>query len=194
MYFNFAPLDIRKDIAQLSLIHCTILKKGPPHFKEFFIRAGTSTQPQRHGYHLVDPRSMHKGQLVRRSALGLVAVYNLLPAKVVEASSVSTFQGNLQKMVLDCAKSGCEEWSSLLSPLVALATHPLAWRIVLFWVACVRAWAASSPIKKRVFFLRSINRSQNNQYFLTRIGFTRKGDNHGRTYCFRSNAVFRRFL
>ena len=35
MHFNLAPLGIRRDIAQLGLIHRTVLKKGPPHFKQF---------------------------------------------------------------------------------------------------------------------------------------------------------------
>jgi hypothetical protein len=124
--FNLAPSAVRRDIAMLGVIHRTVLGRGAPHFKEFFTSSGTTTQPQRHRYHLVDPRALHKGQLVRRSALGLVAVYNLLPPNVVEASNVSTFQGNLQRMVLECARSGYEEWSSLLSPRVALASHPLA--------------------------------------------------------------------
>ena len=36
--FNMAPLDLRRDIAQLGLIHRTVLKKGPPHFKTLFPR------------------------------------------------------------------------------------------------------------------------------------------------------------
>lgn len=37
-YFNLAPLGIRRDIAQLRLIHRVVLRQGPPHLHRFFVR------------------------------------------------------------------------------------------------------------------------------------------------------------
>ena len=36
--YNLAPLEVRRDVAMLGLIHRTVLGKGPPHFNEFFQR------------------------------------------------------------------------------------------------------------------------------------------------------------
>ena len=81
MKFNLAPLATRRDIAMLGLIHRTVLKKGPLHFRDQFQRE-TSPPPgvtRHHCRHLVDPRLSHQGRVIGRSALGLAAVYNLLP-------------------------------------------------------------------------------------------------------------------
>ena len=64
--------------------------------------------------------------LLKRSALGLVAVYNLLPHKVVSTRSVSEFQKRLQEVVVSFAHSGHPHWSEVLSPRLPLASHPLA--------------------------------------------------------------------
>jgi len=34
--FNLAPLEVRRDIAMLGLIHRTVLRKGPSHFRKLF--------------------------------------------------------------------------------------------------------------------------------------------------------------
>ena len=64
-------------------------------------------------------------QLLRRSALGLVGVYNLLPEDVVQAGIVANFQGKLQDLLKARAQSGCEDWPLTFSPRVPLWQHPL---------------------------------------------------------------------
>ena len=73
MEFNLAPLAARRDMAMLGVLHRTVLGRGPRHFKELF-KLDTAGR-------LVDPRSTIGGEMVKRSALGLVAIYNLLPGR-----------------------------------------------------------------------------------------------------------------
>jgi hypothetical protein len=127
MHFNLAPLATRRDIAMLGLIHRTVLLKGPSHFREHFKREACPPPgvARRHCRHLVDPRLDRQGRVITRSALGLVAVYNLLPNATVLISEVSAFQAALQNIVKDRAEDGCEDWASSLSPRLPLGVHPL---------------------------------------------------------------------
>ena len=131
--FNLAPLNTRRDIAMLGLVHRTALGKGPPHFKEFFCRA----PPPTHNYTTTRRLAKHSRYLddkyhnqphtdtLRRSALGLVGVYNLLPEFVVAHETVSDFQKELQDLVKARAATGDDNWPGLFSPRHHLANHPL---------------------------------------------------------------------
>ena len=63
----------------------------------------------------------------QHSMLGLMAVYNRLPAEVVEGCScVSSFQKMLQELVKARAlKHQCTDWKWTLSPRIPLFRHPL---------------------------------------------------------------------
>ena len=119
--FNLAPLAVRRDIAMLGLIHRTALGKGPPQFAEYFRRCGSG----KHKFSMHDPRTDCKASLIKRSALGLVAIYNLLPPDLVSTKSVVTFQKGLQNLVSTSAKAGHPKWTEMLSPRLPLPTHPL---------------------------------------------------------------------
>ena len=86
--FHLAPLTTRRDIAMLGLIHRTAMGKGPAQFKEFFKR-------DPHSKVLHDPRSDCNAPITKRSALGLVAIYNMLPPRVLRSKTVSAFQKKL---------------------------------------------------------------------------------------------------
>ena len=120
VHFHLAPLCTRRDIAMLGMIHRTVLGKGPQQFADFFQRDPNN------GPKLLDPRQTSRSPLIKRAALGLVAVYNLLPHKVVSAKSVSAFQKGLQELVTDFATNGHPQWSEVLSPPLPPASHPLA--------------------------------------------------------------------
>ena len=120
VHFHLAPLSTRRDIAILGMIHRTVLGKGPQQFTKFFQR-DPNNSPK-----LLDPRQTFRSPLIKRSALGLVAVYNLLPHRVVSAKSVSVFQKGLQEVVISFATAGHPQWSEVLSPRLPLAIHPLA--------------------------------------------------------------------
>ena len=106
----------------LDVIHRSVLGLGPNHFNKHFVlnRAAAAG----HRRQLVDPRRELKHPLIRRSLLGLIAVYNFLPAAIVEAKTVSAFEQKLQHLVTERAKAGCEDWRSTLSPRAPLETHP----------------------------------------------------------------------
>ena len=114
--FNLAPLAARRDMAMLGLVHRTILGKGPAHFREFF-----KTRPD---HKLVEP-SCRMGGLSKRSAFGLVPVYNLLPHGITSAADVPTFQRHLQLELSLRAEAGMDNWQTTYSPRLPLDRHPL---------------------------------------------------------------------
>ena len=93
-----ALLVTRRDIAMLGLVHRAAFRKGPPQFWEFFPKAPDTTRVRvrfshrRHTEQLVETRSGKFLELVRRSALGLVAVYKLFPGDVVATDSVKELE------------------------------------------------------------------------------------------------------
>ena len=120
--FSLAPLRTRRDIAMLGVIHRTVLGKGPAQLQQFFCRkakegvARTRLQARRHDCQLVEYCDGHHTELIRRSVLGLISVYNLLPQHAVQATSVSLFHSCLQSLVQERALGGDEAWRDLLSP------------------------------------------------------------------------------
>lgn len=119
--FRLAPLATRRDIAMLGLVHRAVLGKGPPQLADLFRRRGTQLRPGS----LHDPRHDCKAPVIKRSAYGLAAVYNMLPHPVLAMRTVSSFQRRLQDMVTEHAKIGFPQWSEMLSPRATLASHPL---------------------------------------------------------------------
>jgi hypothetical protein len=115
--FNLAPLQTRRDIAMLGLIHRTTLGKGPKHFKEHF---WLERPGQLHDY-----RGEYTSAVVSRSALGLAAIYNMLPDGIKTATSVPNFQKRLQAELKMRAEAGIPDWHQTYSPRVALDNHPL---------------------------------------------------------------------
>jgi hypothetical protein len=126
LHFNLAPLESRRDMAMLGLIHRTAMGKGPKHFRQFFQVAGPSPS-NRHRFTLVDQCSRGEGRstLRRRSAFGLIQVYNKLLESVVETRTVKAFQQNLQGLLKSRAASAYEEWWKLFSPRVPAGKHQL---------------------------------------------------------------------
>ena len=78
--------------------------------------------------HVIDeviPRPENHGQLIGRSARGLVAVYNMLPRGITAATSVAIFQTRLQMELKVRVDAGMPDWPSTYSPRMPLRTHPL---------------------------------------------------------------------
>ncbi len=125
MRFNLAPLCVRRDIAILGVIHRAVLRQGPPQFFEFFHLnsappAASGRRGARHPYQLAEWPAGRNLDLMRRSALGMIRVYNLLPENVVETSGVKEFQSLLSGIVRDRVMARDHRWRSLLS-----SRHPL---------------------------------------------------------------------
>ena len=121
-HFGLAPLQVRRDVAMLGVVHRAVLRKGPPQLWSFFTAAQrrldgpTTRSAGRHRKQLQTYRTGHYLETVRRSALGCVDVYNELPPGLVEtAASVRAFQGLLQALVLSVLRDGREHWRELLT-------------------------------------------------------------------------------
>ena len=134
---NLAPLSVRRDIAMLGVIHRAAIGRGPEQLRYFFEADEDARRENRgrhrlqlkmlqhHGSDFVLPRS-EPAQYIEYSAFGLIAVYNLLPADIVEASpTVREFQRALQSVVRQRANAGCSDWEVTLSPRRPLYRHPL---------------------------------------------------------------------
>ena len=96
IHFNLVPLTIRRDIAQLGIIHRTVLKKGPPHFQELFPRVQSIN-----GHFRTVFNRAHgcNANYIRHSIFNLIGCYNRLPIEIVSIDDVSGFQSGLQELV-----------------------------------------------------------------------------------------------
>ena len=86
----------------------------------------------RHRLQLVENREGRQNEYLKRSVLGLVSVYNILPSRVVEANAksdskvssvVSSFQSRLQDFVKETALAGDVTWPDWLSARGELPRH-----------------------------------------------------------------------
>ena len=127
--FNLAPLALRRDIAMLGLVHRTVLCQGPSHFQQWFYveHNGNRRSSRRRGQasRLHEYRDGTQLNIVKRSALGLCSIYNLLPESIVEDKSVKGFQRSLQDLARECARQGFPDWQYLYSTRHMLHIHPL---------------------------------------------------------------------
>ena len=135
---HLAPLSARRDMALLGLIHRTVLGRGPRQFAEFFKADFPAREKAsaRHRLQLLEYKSGHWSDFVfpgsrpadyiAHSMLGLVSVYNVLPAVIVEsAACVASFQSSLQKLLIERANAGAPDWADTFSPRVPWHSHPL---------------------------------------------------------------------
>ena len=131
MVFNLAPLSARRDIAMLGCIHRAVLLQGPPALWKFFRREtvprATSTRRGiRHSFQLIEWQPGRDLEVMRRSALGMIRVYNMLPQEVVEKAEVKAFQSALTQLLRDRVNGGDDNWHRLFSPRHRLfQSHPL---------------------------------------------------------------------
>ena len=131
MNFNLAPLSARRDIAILGCIHRAAKLQGPPSLWKFFRRntvqtASATRRGHRHSLQLIEWPAGRNLELMRRSAFGMIRVYNLLPQEIVVKTHVKFFQFALTEMLRDHVNGGDENWQRLFSPRVQLfQDHPL---------------------------------------------------------------------
>ena len=127
--FKLAPLAARRDMAMLGVIHRAMLGKGPQAIRDYFKPAitrrgsGPTTRTRRHARSIEHNRLAVDLEMGRRSLLGLPAVYNLLPGEVIRLEYA--FQGALQRLLVEYAPLGNEDWPTLLCPRRDLVSHPL---------------------------------------------------------------------
>ena len=79
----------------------------------------------RHNRQFVDIKDRHFLEIERRSALGLIWVYNRLPAEIVYCDTVKGFQTALQQLLIERLISGCDDSKGTYSPRIRAYAHPL---------------------------------------------------------------------
>ena len=125
---SLAPLDM----AMLAIIHRTVLQQGPPAFSAF-IRVCDPTSLRRSERHrrrtsrvLVEYRNTgSKLETMRRSLLGLISVYNLLPEEIVRSNSVKMFQSSLQSLMKRVVSRHGDQCFRMYSPRCDFTFHML---------------------------------------------------------------------
>ena len=121
---NLAPLTLRRDVAMLGLLHKCNLGVAHDQLRALFPPAPLQPRPvhhtrsagKRHSRQLLERCTGNFLETTRRSAFGLVRVYNLLPQEVVDCASVRTFQTALTSLAREACKTGRDNWETLLSP------------------------------------------------------------------------------
>lgn len=132
MTFNLAPLQVRRDIGILGVIHRAASHNGPPQLWKFFQRissvaAGISRR-SRHSLQVSEWSTGRDLEIMRRSALGMIRVYNLLPEEVVQQQDVKGFQTALTDLVRARIVAQDSRWKLLLSSRHRLFQyHPLVY-------------------------------------------------------------------
>ena len=133
MTFNVAPLQVRRDIAVLGVIHRAASRDGPPQLWRFFQRSAAGVRAAarrriRHDRQVAEWPLGRNLEIMRRSALGMIRVYNLLPQNVVEQVAVKNFQSALTQLVRDRVFAGDHRWRIVLSSRHAFFQyHPLVY-------------------------------------------------------------------
>ena len=119
MSHNLAPLCVRRDIAILGVIHRAVLREGPPQLWKFFCRDSSARREQRlfsrHSLQLLERPPGRNLELMRRSAFGMIRVYNLLPEDAVAERTLKGFQRFLTQLVRDRLVARDDRWRELFS-------------------------------------------------------------------------------
>ena len=129
IHHNFAPPQLRRDIAMLGLLHKITLHKCHEDFHALFPAAEqtrhdhrTRLSSSRHNRQLHEHCDGTHTDLTGRSLLALATIYNLLPQHVVDAKTTSTFQTHLTNAARHACLEGLTNWPQLYSP--RLSPHP----------------------------------------------------------------------
>ena len=118
--FNLAPLCLRRDIAMLGFLH----KRNLPDAHDDMIVLFPPRRGRPNGGHdkqmwnilTMQSENTFQTELARRSIFSLVHVYNAVPQRIVNCSSVSDFQRdltNVARIKLDLQHAN---WHTFLSP------------------------------------------------------------------------------
>ena len=120
--YNLGPLNWRRDVAMLGLLHKCTLGLAHPRLRELF--PPVTRQPAVYSTRYAEGRNTKQIlerctgdflEVTRRSVFGLVRVYNFLPETVVAKTSLQAFQAELTEETRKrCRRGG--DWALLYSP------------------------------------------------------------------------------
>ena len=118
--YRLAPLCARRDIAMIGMLHRITSGTAPSELAKLFVPVnrrtgfGTRNLEVRHERQL---REFVSGgchtETCRRSAFGLVTVWNMLPGDVVMSKSTKVVQRRLQDALRNHMESGQRNWQTL---------------------------------------------------------------------------------
>ena len=118
--FSLAPLQSRRDIAMLGVLHRVVLGLAPADIASFFPPMTHMRFPRdargsslRHNKKLLDRIDGSQPAMLARSLFGLVYIYNLLPQRAVDVASVKEFQSCLQGALKVALRNGVDSWPAL---------------------------------------------------------------------------------
>ena len=107
-FYHGAIVCVSSDISVLGIIHAAALRQGPPPLWKFFqrdfsfgLRRSNRTY-HRHSKCFIEWPAGHNLEIMKRSAFGMIRVYNILPQEVVDTHDLKAFQ-----KALSCQRSGC---------------------------------------------------------------------------------------
>lgn len=137
MNFHLAHLSVRRDVAMLDVIHQAMLRQGHLQlWKSFRVDHSTHVrQPRhdkRHSRHVVEWLAGRSLDIMRRSALGMIHIYNLSPDELVMKPSVNEFQRGLTVLVKKRMVARDSRWNAVIS-----SRHP-----------CLQYWRSSGRCKR----------------------------------------------
>ncbi|CAE8627965.1 unnamed protein product [Polarella glacialis] len=115
----------------LGFIHKVVLGKAPKQFLAFFPLSSGSRFPRdlrvpeaRHNCQLHDPMDGTQTNMMKRSVFRLIYPYNMLPQRVVDSTTVSSFQQKLQQAVKAAARDGRSNWQYVFrNGVFSLSAH-----------------------------------------------------------------------
>ena len=124
--YRLAPLEARRDMAMLAVLHEVTLRTAPARLLELFPSMPPATSRfdlQRlrrgwrppHSHQLYTECSFDSTDVLQRSLFGLVRCYNALPETVVAAETVKGFQRKLQQGLQRASERNEPEWARLFS-------------------------------------------------------------------------------
>jgi hypothetical protein len=121
--FRLAPLESRRDMAMLRVLHKIALGTALEKLRAIFPVRGAVAEPlarQRlrhwrplHSRQLHTEADFTSSAVFKRSLFGPVHCYNKLPQAVVDAESIKAFQAKLQGALRIYAESGESDWQLL---------------------------------------------------------------------------------
>ena len=104
---NLFPLQARRDIAALGIIHKVTIGIADPEIAEMFppgaVRSSYPTRllKSRHNKQISDICDGRQSRILQNSIFGMARVYNRLPQDTVDAKSIRIFQSRLIQMARD---------------------------------------------------------------------------------------------
>ena len=118
--YNFAPLDVRRNIGILGLLHKRVLGLSHPIFQELLPFFGDVFGYQiegRHGRQLYGQflEVSFQYDIFQRSIFAMCSVYNNLSQDVVDEPTVSLFQSRLTRILKDECMKGNPQWRNKFS-------------------------------------------------------------------------------